>query len=62
MIRLVFLLLLAFSAQAETYAPFTTTGKVIKNHDGDTIKLQTPERGLLTIRFAASDTPETGQA
>ena len=62
MICLVILLLLAFSAHAESYAPFTTTGTVIKNHDGDTIKLQTPDRGLLTIRFAASDTPETGQA
>ncbi len=42
--------------------PFTATGSVIKNHDGDTIKLQTPDRGLLTVRFAGSDTPETGQA
>lgn len=35
---------------------------MIKNHDGDSIKLQTPDRSVLEIRFAGSDTPETGQA
>lgn len=49
-------------AKADPYVPFKTSGRVIKNHDGDTIKLQTADRGLLTIRFSGSDTPETGQA
>lgn len=35
---------------------------VVKNHDGDTIKLQTADRGILTVRFSGADTPETGQA
>jgi len=59
---LLLLLLWACTAHAEIYTPFTVTGQVVKNHDGDTIKLQTNDRGLLVIRFAASDTPETGQA
>lgn len=35
---------------------------VIHNHDGDTIDLQTVDRGLLKVRFSGADTPETGQA
>lgn len=49
-------------ASTTSYAPFETTGYLIKNHDGDTIKLQTRDRGVLTVRFSGSDTPETGQA
>lgn len=52
----------ALAATTGSYTPFTATGSVIANHDGDTLKLQTPDRGLLTIRFSGSDTPETGQA
>ena len=50
------------AAPSSSYAPFTATGSVIANHDGDTFKLQTPDRGILTIRFSGIDTPETGQA
>lgn len=50
------------AAPSSSYAPFTATGSVIANHDGDTFKLQTPDHGLLTIRFSGIDTPETGQA
>lgn len=46
----------------ESYVPFETTGEVISNHDGDTFKLQTPDQGVLTVRFSGMDTPETGQA
>jgi endonuclease YncB( thermonuclease family) len=49
-------------ASTTSYAPFETAGSLIKNHDGDTIKLQTKDRGVLTVRFSGSDTPETGQA
>ena len=52
----------ALAATPGSYTPFTATGSVIANHDGDTFKLQTQDRGLLTIRFSGSDTPETGQA
>jgi len=45
-----------------SYTPFTATGTVVSNHDGDTFKLATPDHGLLTIRFSGMDTPETGQA
>ena len=44
------------------HPPFETTGVVIHNHDGDTIKLETPDRGVLTVRLSGADTPETGQA
>ena len=44
------------------HPPFEATGVVIKNHDGDTIKLETREDGLLNVRFSGADTPETGQA
>jgi endonuclease YncB( thermonuclease family) len=50
------------AAPSSSYTPFTATGSVVSNHDGDTLKLQTPDRGLLTIRFSGMDTPETGQA
>lgn len=52
----------ASAAPSSSYTPFTATGSVVSNHDGDTFKLQTPDHGLLTIRFSGIDTPETGQA
>lgn len=52
----------ALAATPGSYTAFTATGSVIANHDGDTFKLQTPDHGLLTIRFSGMDTPETGQA
>jgi len=44
------------------YEGFEATGHVIKNHDGDTFKLQTADRGIVTVRLSGADTPETGQA
>lgn len=44
------------------HPPFEVTGCVIKNHDGDTIKLATQEFGTLNVRFSGADTPEAGQA
>lgn len=44
------------------HEPFEVTGSAIKNHDGDTIKLQTTERGIIDVRLSGVDTPETGQA
>lgn len=44
------------------HPPFEASGVVIHNHDGDTIKLETRERGVLNVRFSGADTPETGQA
>lgn len=67
-IRHLVLILLVFAgspialAKPGPHSPFEATGMVIKNHDGDTIKLQTTERGVLNIRFSGADTPETGQA
>jgi len=49
-------------AESGSHVPFETKGSVIKNHDGDTIKLATVDRGVLTIRLSGADTPETGQA
>lgn len=49
-------------AEPGPHEPFEITGRVIKNHDGDTINLQTNEQGILTIRLSGADTPETGQA
>lgn len=49
-------------AKPGPHEPFEVTGRVIKNHDGDTIKLQTDEQGILTIRLSGADTPEVGQA
>lgn len=49
-------------AKPGPHEPFEITGRVIKNHDGDTVKLQTDEKGILTIRLSGADTPETGQA
>lgn len=50
------------AAPSSSYTPFTATGSVVSNHDGDTFKLQTPDRGILTIRFSGMDTPESSQA
>ena len=52
----------AASAAPHNYAPFTATGSVIANHDGDTFKLQTPDHGILTVRFSGMDTTESSQA
>lgn len=52
----------ALAASSGKHPPFEVTGRVVKNHDGDTIKLQTEDRGVLTIRLSGADTPETGQA
>lgn len=52
----------AAQAQAEPYVPFQVSGTSIQNHDGDTFRLQTQDRGVLVVRFSGSDTPETGQA
>lgn len=49
-------------AKPGPHPPFEVTGQVVKNHDGDTIKLDTAERGVLVIRLSGADTPETGQA
>jgi endonuclease YncB( thermonuclease family) len=49
-------------AKPASHEPFEVTGNVIKNHDGDTIKLQTVDRGVIIVRFSGADTPETGQA
>lgn len=49
-------------AKPGPHEPFEVTGSVIKNHDGDTIKLQTADRGVIDVRFSSADTPETGQA
>ena len=49
-------------AEARFHPPFEVTGSVINNHDGDTIKLVTEERGVITIRLSGADTPEMGQA
>lgn len=50
------------AAPSSSYTPFTATGSVIANHDGDTFKLQTQGHGILTVRFSGIDTPETGQS
>lgn len=49
-------------ADGRFHPPFEMTGSVMKNHDGDTIKLATDERGVITIRLSGADTPEMGQA
>lgn len=49
-------------AMAELHTPFEVTGSVFRNPDGDTIWLDTAERGKLNIRLSGADTPETGQA
>lgn len=52
----------AAQSQTEPYVPLQISGTAIQNHDGDTFRIQTQERGLLVVRFSGSDTPETGQA
>ena len=49
-------------AEGRFHPPFEVTGSVMKNHDGDTIKLVTDARGVITIRLSGADTPEMGQA
>jgi len=48
-------------AEPGAHAPFEAKGRVIKNHDGDTITLATNDHGVLTIRLSEADAPETGQ-
>lgn len=52
----------AANAKPGPHPPFKATGAVTDNHDGDTIKLQTADRGLLVVRLSGADAPETGQA
>ena len=52
----------AAHAEGRFHRPFEVTGSVLKNPDGDTLKLMTDERGLINIRLSGADTPETGQA
>lgn len=49
-------------AKPGTHPPFEVTGTVVHNHDGDTIDLQTADRGVIKVRISGADTPETGQA
>ncbi len=49
-------------AKPGPHEPFEVTGRVLKNHDGDTIKLRTVEHGTIDVRLSGADTPETGQA
>jgi micrococcal nuclease len=49
-------------AKPGSHEPFEVTGSVIKNHDGDTIKLKTSNQGIINVRISGADTPETGQA
>ncbi len=52
----------AAKAEGRFHEPFEVTGSVLKNHDGDTIKLMTEDQQLIDIRISGADTPETGQA
>lgn len=52
---------LAFATE-RPYQPFKASGTFVKNHDGDTITLDVPDHGQMTIRLSGADTPETGQA
>lgn len=47
---------------AEAYQKFETTGTYVQNHDGDTFRIQTADHGIVIVRFAGSDAPETAQA
>lgn len=64
-LALLLLLLAGLSpAQAKPgrHPPFETTGTVIKIPDGDTIRLDTSDHGVLDVRLSGADTPEKGQA
>ncbi len=52
----------AAQAKPGPHSPFETTGTVIKNPDGDTIRLDTSDHGVLDVRLSGADTPEKGQA
>lgn len=49
-------------AKPGPHPPFEITGMVTHNPDGDTIDIQTAYHGLVRVRFAGADTPETAQA
>lgn len=48
-------------AKPGPHPPFEVTRLVVKNHDGDTIKLDTAEHGALVIRLSGADTPEIAE-
>jgi len=50
------------NAKPGSHPPFEITGTVTHNPDGDTIDIQTADRGLVRVRFSGADTPETAQA
>lgn len=50
------------NAKPGPHPPFEITGMVTHNPDGDTIDIQTADRGLVRVRFSGADTPETAQA
>lgn len=43
------------------HEPWTETGTFVSAPDGDTLKIRTARRGLVTVRVAGIDTPEHGQ-
>lgn len=45
-------------AQSGPHAPFEVTGKALKNHDGDTVKMQAVEHGLVVVRLSAAAPPK----
>lgn len=49
-------------AQPGFHEPFEVTGSVIKNHDGDTIRLDAADSGVIVVRLSGADAPESGQA
>lgn len=63
--RLIAVLACAIAAStaeaAGFHEPWTETGTFVSAPDGDTLKVKTPERGLVTVRVAGVDTPERGQ-
>lgn len=49
------------NAKPGPHPPFEIIGMVTHNPDGDTIDIQTADRGLVRVRFSRADTPETAQ-
>jgi endonuclease YncB( thermonuclease family) len=56
---LFFIISLSFPAYAEGPPPIT--GRVVAVSDGDTVKIVTPQKEEITIRFAEIDAPEKDQ-
>ena len=44
------------------HEPWSDTGEFVSAPDGDTLKVRTARRGVITVRLAGADTPERGQA